>query len=211
MGTWWAAAAGLVIGIVGSALVVHRWRDRTVVPGPVPQAGTTVRPDTWELLNEEGRHLLESQRTAAERVEGKAAIVIAGSLAAAQFVARESVSSYALPVAEGSYLASIFCGLACVIPRRVDNVGMQQIINGLWWTERGVAAAELINNRKDAWLLNAERHQIRVLWFWAALATLAVGTCASVVHLTMGQSTDERLNGTCTELRAGTFACTADP
>lgn len=177
-----------------------------------PQPRRVAQPETWTLLNEEGRHLLDTQRSAAERIETKAALVVGAALTAAQFVAKEPFSSYWLPAAMTGYLLAILCGLACVLPRTLNNIGLDETVRGVWWFDRGRAAAEIVNNRNVAIKANARRHRRRVLWFWAALTMLAIGAIMSVGHLTLGRRTDDRLNGTCVAgATPGTFTCTAQP
>lgn len=172
------------------------------------------QPATWEMLSEEGRYLLDSQRAAGERIETKAAVVIGAALTAAQFVATRELHSYWLPLALAAYLVAIGAGLVCVRPRTFDNIGLEQLLKGLWWYPKGRAAAEIVNNRNLAVKANARRHQSRVTWFWLSLTTLALGAIMSVGHLTWGRDEDDRqqLNGTCTPAStSGSFVCTARP
>jgi len=148
------------------------------------------------------------------RIETKAAVVIGAALAAAQFVAAQPVRSYWLPTALVAYTAAIAAGLWCVRPRTFDNIGLEQLLTGLWRYPRGRAAAEIVNNRNVAIKANARRHQARVTWFWLSLVGLGLGAIMSVGHLSLGDDSDdgERLVGTCVRAAtAGTFVCTAAP
>lgn len=172
------------------------------------------QPETWELLSEEGRYLLDSQRAAGERIETKAGLVIGAALASAQFVAAQQVESRWLPIALVSYAASIAAGLWCVRPRTFDNIGLEQLLTGLWRYPKGRAAAEIVNNRNVAIKANARRHQARVTWFWLSLVGLGFGAIMSAGHLSLGDDPDDgqRLVGTCVRAAtAGSFICTTGP
>jgi hypothetical protein len=147
---------------------------------------STEQPETWELLNDELRHRLDVQRSSAERIETKAAVVIGAALTAVQFVVREPVRSYWLPPTVGAYVAAMIFGLLTVMPRVFDETGPKAMLTGLWLYPRGRAAAELANNRLLAYEGNLKRHRWRLFWLRLSLLAVVVGAIMSVIHLTEG-------------------------
>ena len=209
---WPAGTAVLLLAVLVGLLGVIKRRASHDEPQLPTQTLFDKEPQdrTWALLNEESRLLLDAQRTGAERVETKAALVIGAALAAAQFVARESVDSYWLPASLVAYALCIGSGLICVSPRRFENLSLERTMKGVWWYPHEFAVAEVLNNRNEAVKANAKRHQARVLWFWLSITFLGGGAMMSALHLRLGKETDDRLNGTCIESAVpGTFTCTA--
>lgn len=213
------AAAAAAIGVVGSQAAMRVLRKTAAVPAisptlAMPAASFDEQPETWELINDEARHLLSAQRSAGERVETKAALVMAAALTAAQFVAKEPLSSYWLPFAVVGYATAFGIGMLCIRPRAFEELGLKRVMLGVWWWPRGRAAAEMANSRNEAIRVNALRHRRRVSFFWWSLAALAIGAMMSIGHLTRGERTDDdgRLNGTCVAATPpSTFICTARP
>ena len=73
-----------------------------------------------------------------------------------------------------------------------DNVGLEQIMIGVWSKSRGYAAAEIVNNRNLAVTANGRRHQRRLTWFWISLAAfwpslvLRMAPCMLMIAIFVG-------------------------
>ena len=147
-------------------------------------------PETWELLNEELRHRLDVQRSSAERLETKAALVLGAALTAIQFVAREAVRSGWLSWAVAAYVGAMACAVLVVVPRRFEELKPRSLIVGLWLYERGRSTAELANNRLVAFETNVRRQGRRMWLVRASIVLLVVGAILSAEHLARGVRTN---------------------
>ncbi|MFP5316676.1 MAG: hypothetical protein ACLGI2_00065 [Acidimicrobiia bacterium] len=149
--------------------------------------------ETWQLLNDELRLRLDVQRTAFNRIEGRAALILGAVFAAIQFVAGKDLSSPWLSWALGAYgvaMATSLCVAA--LPRRFEEVKPRSIVVGLWLYPKGRAAAELANNRLKAFEQNVKRQGLMILIVRVSVAFAIAGAILSVLHLTRGDSTNAR-------------------
>ncbi len=141
---------------------------------------------TWLLLNDELRHRHDSQRSAFDKLESRAAIVLGAATGALLFVAKEDVTSWWLVPALAAFAGSIACSLITVLPSRFEELGARSLVIGLWLRSRGNAAAELANARLAAILENVTRQARMVRFVRASVALLLAGALFSAIHLTQG-------------------------
>ena len=179
---------------------LYRHSESSGGPDRVPDADEQAR--TWELLNEELRLRIETQRRAFERIEARAAIVLGATFAALQFVAEKPVTSRWLPLALIAYGLAMAFSLIAVLPGWFKETKPRSVLLGLWLYPRGRAAAELANNRLVAFEKNVGRQGRLVLLVRASVAAAVVGAMMSTAHLTKGERTD---------VERGSAPCSAGP
>ena len=141
---------------------------------------------TRELLLNQAQHRADVQRSAIERVEAKAAIVLGVSVTAAQFIASRSYRSGFLPLAMGAYVVAIGCSLVVAALRNHHEVDPAKFVNTLWQAPYDYAVTELVAHYNRNFKINRKRARWRQWVWWGSAGALAIGAIMSVLHVTQG-------------------------
>lgn len=144
------------------------------------------RHRTRALLDDELRQRLDVQRTAAERVETKANIVLGFSIAAGQFVLRSEASSAWLAPSVAAFALSIAASLYVLTVRRHEEINPTTLVPDLWNATTAEAHQALIEAR--LWALEENRGRLR--WrrrgWWVSFWSLTLAGILAAAHLHWG-------------------------
>lgn len=144
------------------------------------------RLETRKLLAELLDQRLAVQRSAAERVEAKAAIVLGVATGVLQLVLGQKLTSEWLGPAVAAYFVAIVMSVVCLALRRNREVDPGALLRELWNAPAVFTYSQLANNRLDAFTVNMGRVRWRIRAWWCAVAALVAATVLSVLHVRYG-------------------------
>ena len=144
--------------------------------------------ETRRILNEEMRHRLEIQRSAAERVEAKAAIVLGFAATAMQFVISRNQSSDFETVSIAAWALAIAASLVVISVRASGELDPRSFVEDLWNADAPFAHSKLTRTRLHEFEHNGGRLTIRVIAWQVAGLFVAVAGILSALHLMNGEA-----------------------
>ena len=144
--------------------------------------------ETRRILNEELRHRLDIQRSAAERVETKAAILLGFAATAMQFVVGRDEASPLETATVIAWCATIIACLAVVTVRPSGELDPEDFVNDLWSADAPFAHTKLVRTRLYEFERNRRRLTIRTRAWLLSSRCLAAAGILSALHLSYGSA-----------------------